>query len=632
MNKKVLVCLLIAILIVGVGCTKEEGYKLTKKVVEGKGSIEVTPDKGSYNSDEKVIVKAIPAEGYQFVKWTNSLNGGDLEETIIMTKDMTIGAKFKEESAKLNVEKVGRGKVEITPSDYEYGEEITLTANPDTSSAEIWKFEGWSGDLSGTETPKDIKAEEGMSITAEFARYYNQVTEVSGEGSITLDPDKEQYQEGETVEITANPASGYAFKSWSGDVPGGQSSKEITVTDTAEADKIAIKANFKLQSDDDNNGGDDTQEPAEEFTITTEVTGEGNIELSPDKQKYEEGETVEVKANAASNFTFISWDGDLNGSENPVTITITKDMSIKVEFKDKPEEEFTITAEKEGIGKITLDPDKDLYSQGEEVTITAEGINGYDFCKWIGYEFKFINSTQASKTIIMNENIYIKALFEVPINFLDDNLESAIREEINKSSGAIYPSDFGDVKRLNLKSNGIEDLSGLGKANLSNLEHLSLANNQIRNISALSELDLSNLEVLGLGSNEITDITALSEANLNNLQKLFLRGNEDIKWKWVVDEFKSAGVEVYTNGCNIRDEEVNDDTLNDILMTVNRETSFTAAGSYDKNDYPYGVVMQVHGSGETYTIYLAEALGGISHLNSDLDAINSRYECLSPVE
>jgi len=63
-----------------------------------------------------------------------------------------------------------------------------------------------------------------------------------GEGSVSKNPNKPKYDDGETVNITANPADGYSFDYWSGDVTG--SDKTISVV--MDSDK-EIQAHFKPQ-------------------------------------------------------------------------------------------------------------------------------------------------------------------------------------------------------------------------------------------------------------------------------------------------------------------------------------------------------------------------------------------------
>lgn len=72
-------------------------------------------------------------------------------------------------------------------------------------------------------------------------------TLTNGEGSITLSPSGGIYDEGTVVTITANPASGYIFTGWSGDLNGSTNPATITMN----ADK-SVTATFEV---DGGNGG-----------------------------------------------------------------------------------------------------------------------------------------------------------------------------------------------------------------------------------------------------------------------------------------------------------------------------------------------------------------------------------------
>lgn len=111
------------------------------------------------------------------------------------------------------------------------------------------------------------------------------------------------------------------------------------------------------------------------------------------------------------------------------------------------------------------------------------------------------------------------------VEFQDENLEEAIRDEINKPDGDLYLSDVKEIKDLNAAGIGIESLEGLQY--LVNLESLFLNNNQISDIRVLS--DLTELRSLYLWKNNVTDISPLE--NLTNLEQLNISANEvsDIK-------------------------------------------------------------------------------------------------------
>src|SRR5699024_8379996 len=83
-----------------------------------------------------------------------------------------------------------------------------------------------------------------------------------------------------------------------------------------------------------------------------------------------------------------------------------------------------------------------------------------------------------------------------PVSFADENLEDAIRTEIDKPDGDIYTSDLEDIVKLDLSKSGIEKLDGINS--IENLETLSLEDNDINDFSPLRKLDaLDELTVVG---------------------------------------------------------------------------------------------------------------------------------------
>jgi Leucine-rich repeat (LRR) protein len=109
---------------------------------------------------------------------------------------------------------------------------------------------------------------------------------------------------------------------------------------------------------------------------------------------------------------------------------------------------------------------------------------------------------------------------DLVVTFPDPNLDTAIREALNKPSGPIYASELAGLASLSANVSGIEDLSGLQYC--TNLAYLYLESNQISDISPLA--NLTNVTVLYLGSNQISDISPL--ASLTNLAYVYLESNQ----------------------------------------------------------------------------------------------------------
>lgn len=103
-----------------------------------------------------------------------------------------------------------------------------------------------------------------------------------------------------------------------------------------------------------------------------------------------------------------------------------------------------------------------------------------------------------------------------PVSFSDVNLETAIREELDKPLKTLYTSELNKVVQLDAAGRGITSLDGI--QHLHNLAILNLEGNEIQDVSPLGSL--KKLHTLNLGNNGITD---LESAHLDNLTGLPLR-------------------------------------------------------------------------------------------------------------
>jgi hypothetical protein len=104
-----------------------------------------------------------------------------------------------------------------------------------------YHFEAWGGNLSGTDNPVTILMDSDKTFIAHFSRMMHNLTiEVNGSGTTTPAAGDQEYFEGEVVEITAKPDSGWRFINWTGDVAR-PNSRTTTVTIKAEQ---TIVANF----------------------------------------------------------------------------------------------------------------------------------------------------------------------------------------------------------------------------------------------------------------------------------------------------------------------------------------------------------------------------------------------------
>ncbi|MEO6498782.1 MAG: InlB B-repeat-containing protein, partial [Mucilaginibacter sp.] len=208
----------------------------------GNGRVTKSPDQSTYASGSSVMLTAIPAEGEQFTGWSGSLDASTNPVTITMDADKSVMANFSATEYALLVNTNGNGSVAKSPDQLTYasGSTVTLKATP----APGQHFDGWSGNVSGTNNPLTIIVNEAENITANFsAIQYSLTVNTNGNGSVNRNPDQVMYTAGSSVALMATPRDGYHFTSWSDDAEGADNPITVTVnankTVTATFDKVS---------------------------------------------------------------------------------------------------------------------------------------------------------------------------------------------------------------------------------------------------------------------------------------------------------------------------------------------------------------------------------------------------------
>jgi hypothetical protein len=69
-----------------------------------------------------------------------------------------------------------------------------------------------------------------------------------------------------------------------------------------------------------------------QYTLTTNVVGQGSITLNPSGGTYDAGTVVTLTATPDTGWLFSSWSGDLTGSTNPTTITMNSNKTVTATF------------------------------------------------------------------------------------------------------------------------------------------------------------------------------------------------------------------------------------------------------------------------------------------------------------
>jgi uncharacterized repeat protein (TIGR02543 family) len=123
------------------------------------------------------------------------------------------------------IEPEGAGSVILTPPGGYYfpGTVVTATAN----AAAGYTFDHWSGDLTGSNNPETITMDSDLTVTAHFNYGLSITFAPPNGGTVILDPPGGVYAPGTLVELDVEPAPGYLFGYFSGDLAGSIEPKNI---------------------------------------------------------------------------------------------------------------------------------------------------------------------------------------------------------------------------------------------------------------------------------------------------------------------------------------------------------------------------------------------------------------------
>lgn len=408
--------------------TKYYDLSVTEDPLDGG---DVTPSSGTYEEGTSVDIIADPSSGYEFDYWSGDVSGTSKTISTTMDSDKNIKAHFIEIEHELNVSVEGNGSVSPASGTYDKGASISLEANADKN----WIFHEWKGDISRYENPTSVTMDSDKNITAVFKenkpdmyeiRIITEPTEggivditetVGSEGATAMGPGA--FPAGTEITLEAIPYPGFNFDYWGGDASG--TSKEVTVI--MDSDKV-VTANFVGEP-----------KPTQYELKTYVKRGEGQV--YPSSENYPSGEVVEIEAvPEGKDWTFLRWEGDASGSENPTSVKMNSDKTVMAVFEEvtgdyvtldmscKPTVGGSITITGEVLPREVISQSPAAFPIGTGVTIEAFPNEGYSFDKWGGDA----KGSDKSITLLMNENKMVTAHFsqDETLPFLLNNLNYVI--------------------------------------------------------------------------------------------------------------------------------------------------------------------------------------------------------------
>ena len=288
--------------------TYEQGSTYTVSVSANPSEGGTVSGSGTYVGDASCTVAATANEGYVFVNWTEAGTtvSTDAEYTFNVAANRDLVANFAEAASvtytiTATANPTAGGTVEGGGT-YSHGAECTLTA----TANEGYAFNGWikDGMQVSTDASYTFSVTEDAAYEAVFVRTYTITATADPEDSGSI-IGSGTYNEGESCELEAVPASGYTFVNWTENEEVVSTDANYSFTVTGNRDLVA---HFALRSCVITVAAD----PVSGGT----VTGGGTYE-------YGTHVTLEAIPNSESGYSFVQWNKNGNFASRNATYSFT---------------------------------------------------------------------------------------------------------------------------------------------------------------------------------------------------------------------------------------------------------------------------------------------------------------------
>ena len=316
---------------------------------------------GTFVNGDTLVMEAVANPGYTFVNWTrnDTVVSTNTSYDFIVSKSAAYVAHFNQDIHVITATTNPNGAGIITGAgSYHYGDTCTLSveANPG------YTFVNWTKDntVVSTNTSYSFIVSDSAAFVANFSLDSYEITATTnptGAGTIT-GAGNYNYGTSCTLTVTANP--GYTFINWTKDGVAVSTNTTINFNVTEAA---AYVANFSV------NGY--------QITATANPTAGGTITGAG---AYNYGNSVTLTATANTGYTFVNWtkDGEVVGTSNTLSITVTETAAYVANFTQN-DYQITASTNPTGAGTIT---GAGSFHYGDNCSLTVTPNLGYTFVNW----------------------------------------------------------------------------------------------------------------------------------------------------------------------------------------------------------------------------------------------------------
>ena len=236
---------------------------------------------------------------------------------------------------------------------------------------------------------------QAMSMSADFmqtafapavwVQIFNLQTSVVGSGTISVNWHNPPYGSNTSVVVTAHAAANWGFGHWTGDVMGSQNPVSLTMNGPHSVQAVFVQTAYPLTAATPGGG-------------TVSVNGQV---IPPALFYYPIGSVVTLSATASNGWSFMGWQGDAGGTNNPLSLTMSQTNNLQGIFGT------VVGTNTAGGGGIVLSQPNPI-PYGTVLTASAVPDAGKYFVTWSGAA----SGTNTPTTIsVTSANPSVSALF-----------------------------------------------------------------------------------------------------------------------------------------------------------------------------------------------------------------------------
>ncbi len=381
----------------------------------GAGGSSVSPGGEWCNSGASVTLSATPASGYSFSSWTGSgtgsYSGSSPSPSITMNGPISEMANFKANPPSISVTvqpSISGRSFTVDGTQYTTAQTFSWTSGSShtiattspqsgsTGTQYVWGSWSDGGAMSHTVAPTV-----GTTYTANFMTQYY-LTTGYGAGGSSVSPGGEWCNSGASVTLSATPASGYSFSSWTGSGTGSYSGSSPSPSITMNG-PISEMANFKANP------------PSISVTVQPSISGRS---FTVDGTQYTTAQTFSwtsgsshtiatTSPQSGSTGTQYVWGSWSDGGAMSHTVAPTVGTTYTANFTTQ----YYLTTGY-GAGGSSVSPGGEWCNSGASVTLSATPASGYSFSSWTGSGTGSYSGSSPSPSITMNGPISEMANFK----------------------------------------------------------------------------------------------------------------------------------------------------------------------------------------------------------------------------